>query len=110
MRFKIDWASFIVRSKFTFLLCFTLYLRAIFRVHPPGGRGEGLYLEGQFNGGFFCVTGFGGLYMEGLIFGISRYLFYSASDRLFRALSEYLTLPGLLNFPIRYFALADCQN
>ena len=41
----------------------------------PGG----LYLEGRFNGGFFnyrigeaCI--WRGLYMEGLIFGILRYL------------------------------------
>ena len=32
---------------------------------PPGG----LYLKGRFNGGFLG----GGLYMEGLIFGILRY-------------------------------------
>ena len=55
-----------------FFLCFTLYLRAIFQVQAPPG-GEGLYLEGRFNGGFFCVTGLGGLYSEGLIFGILRY-------------------------------------
>ena len=33
--------------------------------NPPGG----LYLEGRFNGGFFCDTGLGGLYLEGLIHG-----------------------------------------
>ena len=43
---------------------------------PPGG----LYLEGQFNGGVFCVTSLGGLYLEGLIrmniiFGILWYYF-----------------------------------
>ena len=32
---------------------------------PPGG----LYAEGRFNGGFFCVTILGGLYLEGLIHG-----------------------------------------
>ena len=32
---------------------------------PPGD----LYLEGRFNGGFFCVTGLGGLCLEGLIHG-----------------------------------------
>ena len=37
LRFKIDWASLIVGSKFTVLLCFTLYLRAIFQVQAPGG-------------------------------------------------------------------------
>ena len=36
-RFKIDWASLIVGSKFTVLVCFTLYLRAIFQVQAPGG-------------------------------------------------------------------------
>ena len=37
------------------------------------GRG-GLYSEGRFNGGFFGVAILGGLYLEGLIFGILRYL------------------------------------
>ena len=42
---------------------------------PPGG----LYLEGRFNGGFFALPVWGayiwrGLYMEGLIFGILRYI------------------------------------
>ena len=52
LRFKIDWACLMVRIKFTVLLCFTLYLGAIFQVEAPGR----------------------GLYMEGLIFGILRYL------------------------------------
>ena len=58
----------------SFLLCYTLYLMAIFQVQAPGG----LIFGGRFNGGFFCVTGLGayiwrGLYMEGLIFEILRY-------------------------------------
>ena len=74
MRFKIDWASLIVGSKLPFLLCLTLYLRAIFQVQAP----RGLYLEGRFNGGFFTLPVWGayiwrGLYMEGLFFGILRY-------------------------------------
>ena len=77
LRFKINWASLLVGRKFTrpFLLCFTLYLRAISKYKPLGG----LYLKGRFNGGFFCVTSLGGLYlegliqMEGLIFEILRY-------------------------------------
>ena len=45
-----------------------------YKYKPPGG----LYVEGRFNVGFFCVTGLGayiwrGLYMERLIFGILRY-------------------------------------
>ena len=56
-----------------FLLCFTLYLRAIFQEQAPGD----LYLEGRVNGGFFALRVWGayiwrGLYMEGLIFGILR--------------------------------------
>ena len=37
---------------------------------PPGG----LYSEGRFNGGFFALQFWKGLYLEGLIFGILRYL------------------------------------
>ena len=78
LRFKIDWDSLIVGRKFTVFLRFTLYLRAISTDKPPGD----LYLEGRFNGGFFCVPSLGafickGLYMEGLIFGILRYFFIS---------------------------------
>ena len=50
-----------------FLLCFILNLRAIYKYKPPGAyiwRGD--LTEG------FCVTGLGGLYLEGLIFGILR--------------------------------------
>ena len=80
VRFKLDWASLMVGSKFTvFAHCFTLYLRAIFQVQTPGG----LYLEGRFNGGFFALPVWGayiwrGLYMEGLIFGILRYVLLSS--------------------------------
>ena len=72
MHFKLDWASLKIGSKKTFLLCFTLYLRAIFQVQAPGG----LYLEGRFNRGFFALLVLGAyfwrdfvLYREGLIFG-----------------------------------------
>ena len=37
LRFKIDWASHIVGSKFTVFAFFTLYLRAIFQLQAPGG-------------------------------------------------------------------------
>ena len=40
----------------SFLLCFSLYLRAINQVQAP----RGLYLEGRFNGGFLRYR-FGGL-------------------------------------------------
>ena len=77
MRFKIDWASLIVGRKFTVFALLYFVFEGNFQVRaPPGG---GLYLEGQFNGGFFALRVWGayiwrGLYMEGLIFGILRYL------------------------------------
>ena len=51
LRFKINWASLLVGRKFTrpFLLCFTLYLRAISKYKPLGG----LYLEGLIHGGAY---------------------------------------------------------
>ena len=77
--FKLDWASLIVGSKFiVFAHCFTLYLqRAIFQVQAP----RCLYLQGRFNGGFLALPVWGayiwrGLYMEGLTFGILRYIIY----------------------------------
>ena len=47
------------------LLCFTLYLRAIFRVQAPGG----LIFGGAISQKVFCVTGLGVLFFEGLIHG-----------------------------------------
>ena len=71
--FKIDWASLIVGSKFTVLLCFTLSLRAIFQVQAPGGDyiwrcdlTEG-FLRYRFGG---LIIIWKCLYMEGIIFGI----------------------------------------
>ena len=69
MRFKINWASFIFEINIPILLCFTLYLRAIFQVQALGGGG--LYLEGRFNGGFFALPVWGLVFiLEGLIFEI----------------------------------------
>ena len=63
MRFKIDWASLIVRSKFTIFALFYFVFEDNFPSTSPGG---GLYLEGQFKGGFFALPG---LYLEKLIHG-----------------------------------------
>ena len=65
MLFKIDWASLIVGSKFTVSALSYLYLRAIFQVQAPGG----LIFGGAIQRRVFCVTGLGGLYLEGLIHG-----------------------------------------
>ena len=74
LRFKIDWASLIVGSKFTVFALFYLVFEGNFQVQAPGG----LYLEGRFNRGFFALRVWGayiwrGLYTEGLIFRILRY-------------------------------------
>ena len=64
MSFKVDWASLIVGSKFTVSALYYFVFEGNFpSTSPPGG----FYLEGRFNGWFFCVTGLGGLYLEGLI-------------------------------------------
>ena len=57
--------------KFTILLCFTLYSRSNSKYKPLGGL---IFVVGGFNGGFFVLQFLGGLYMEGLIFGIVRYV------------------------------------
>ena len=82
MRFKIDWASLIVGRKFTVFALFYSVFEGNFQVQAPGG----LYLEGRFNGGFFalrvCLWAYiwRGLYMEGFIFRILRYLDKSRQD------------------------------
>ena len=72
MRFKIDWASLIVESKFTVLLCFTLYLRAIFQVQGPGGP---YFWRGDLTEGFLPYR-FGRLIFGGGIF-IALVFFFS---------------------------------
>ena len=89
LRFKIDWASLIVRSKFTIFALFYFVFEGNFPSTRPLG---GLYLEGRFNGGFFPLLVWGayvsrGLYMEELIFGILRY-----NRTQFKYLQLYSTL------------------
>ena len=62
MRFKIDWASLIVGSKFTVFALFHFVFEDNFPSTSPG-RGGGLYLEGRFNGEFLVLP------VWGLIFG-----------------------------------------
>ena len=50
MRFKIDWPSLLLGRKLTVFLCFTLYLRAIFKYKSGGG---GAYIwRGDLSKGF----------------------------------------------------------
>ena len=69
MRLKIDWASLIVGSKF---IVFALFY-FVFEGNFPSTSPLGLIFGGEIERRVFCVTGLGGLYMEGLIFGILRY-------------------------------------
>ena len=81
MRFKIDWASLIVGSKFTVFALFYF----VFEGNFPSTSPWGAYIwRGCLTEGFF-ITDLGGrayiwraytwrgLYMEGLIFGILHY-------------------------------------
>ena len=58
LRFKIDWASLIVGRKFN---VFALFYFPFSGQFPSTSRRR-----------VFCVTSVGGLYLEGLIFGILR--------------------------------------
>ena len=70
MRFKIDWASLIVGSKFTIFALFYFVFETLFQVQPPRGA-------------YICVTGLGGLYLEGLI---HRGAYFRNLDYLLRRL------------------------
>ena len=69
MRFKIDWASLIVERKFTALAFFNF----VFEGNFPSTSPRGPYIwRGDLTEAFLRYR-FGGLYLEGLIFGILRY-------------------------------------
>ena len=63
MRFKIDWASHIVGSKFTVFALSYFVLEDNFPSTSPRG---GLYLDGRFNGGFFALPVWGAYTWGGL--------------------------------------------
>ena len=69
MRFKIDWASLLVGSKF---IVFALFY-SVFEGNFPGTSPRGAYIwSGDLTEGFFTLQFWGayiwrGLYMEGLI-------------------------------------------
>ena len=76
LRFKIDWASLILGRKFTVFALFYFVFEGNFQVQDaPPPRGGGAYIwRGDLTEGFLRYE-FGGLYLEGLIFGILRYFF-----------------------------------
>ena len=70
MRFKLGKASLIVGSEFTVFALFYV----VFESNFPSTRLWGVYIwRGDLTEGFLRYR-FGGLYLEGLIFGILRYL------------------------------------
>ena len=71
MRFKIDWASLIVGSKFTVLALFYFAFEGNF----PSSSPQGAYIwRGDFKGGFFALLVWGAYTCGGLFsefYGIS---------------------------------------
>ena len=85
--FKIDWASLIFGSKFTVFALFYF----VFEGHFPSASPQGAYIwRGDLTEGFFAlpVWGayiFGGaytMYMDGLIFGILKYVKFAVHHTL----------------------------
>ena len=64
MRFKIDWASFIVRNKFTVFALFYFVFEGNFQVQAPGGA----YIWGSHLTGFFLRYEFRALIFGGAYF------------------------------------------
>ena len=64
LRFKIDWASLIVGSKFPVFAFFHFVFGGSFSSTTP--RGLILILEGRFNGGFFTLPVWGAYIWRGL--------------------------------------------
>ena len=75
MRFKIDGASLIVGRKFTSFALFYFAFEGNFQVQSP----RGLYLEGQFNGGFFALRVWGAHILERLIHGEAHFWNFTVS-------------------------------
>ena len=67
MHFKISWASLIVGRKIAVFALFYFVFEGNFPSTSP--YGAYIILEGRFNRGFFCISGLGGLYLEGHIHG-----------------------------------------
>ena len=72
MRFKIDWASLIVRSKFTVFVLFYFAFEGNFPSTSPSG---GLYLEGRFNIAFFASLVWGAYFRNFTLFPIKDTVF-----------------------------------
>ena len=71
LRFKVDWTSLIVGRKFTVFALFYFVFEGNVQVQAPGGGGAYIW-RGDLTEGFFALRALGGLYLEGLLFGILR--------------------------------------
>ena len=67
LRFKTDWASLVVGSEFTVFALFYFVFEGNFPSTSP--QGGGLIFGWAISRRAFCVTGLGGLYLEGLAHG-----------------------------------------
>ena len=88
--------------KFTVFALLYFVLEGNFQVQAPGG---GLYLEGQFNGGFFCVTSLGGLHLEGLIHGVAYFRNFTVCHFWMVTLKK-IRAPAaiIISFPLFFFS------
>ena len=76
MRFKIDWASLIVGSKFTVFALF----HSVFKGNFPSTSVRKAYIwRGDLTEGFLRYR-FGGLYLEGLIHGGAYFRNFTVSS------------------------------
>ena len=97
MRFKIDWAGRIVGSKFTGFALFYF----VFEGNFPSTSPRRLIFGGAIYRRVFCVTGLGGLCLEGLIHGGAHFRnftvyrgYYTVARRYefyFRVAKQYFT-------------------
>ena len=85
LRSKIDWASLIVRGKFTVFALFYFAFEGNFQVQAPGG---GLYMEGRFNGGFFALRVWGAYMWRGLYTGGAYFRNFTVLIVLLQSKSE----------------------
>ena len=91
MHFKIDCASLTVEGKFTVFALFYF----VFEGNFPSTSPWGAYIWRGNLTEAFCVSGLGGLYLEGLIFGILRCsLLSSFRKSLAMDLPRHLTFGG----------------
>ena len=67
LRYKIDWTSLIVGSKFTVFALFYCVFEGIFPSTSP--RGAYICMEGRFNGGFSALRVWGAYIWRGLFSG-----------------------------------------